>query len=47
MLSDAESREEQDGSEQKFVGGMMAKLWPIFVKVQQKTQKRNENEMLK
>ena len=26
--SDAELREEQDGSKQKFVGGMMAKLWP-------------------
>ena len=26
--SDAKSREEQDGSKQKFVGRMMAKLWP-------------------
>ena len=26
--SDAESREEQDGSKQKFVGRTMAKLWP-------------------
>ena len=28
--SDAESCEEQDGSKQKFMGRMMAKLWPIF-----------------
>ena len=27
-LSDAESREEQDGSKHKFVGGTTAKLWP-------------------
>ena len=25
---DAESREEQDGSKHKFVGGIMATLWP-------------------
>ena len=28
MPSDAESREEHDGSLQKFVGGRTAKLWP-------------------
>ena len=28
--SDAESREEQDDSKQKFVGGMTAKFWPNF-----------------
>ena len=26
--SDAESREEQDGSKHKFAGGTMAKIWP-------------------
>ena len=26
--SDAESREEQDGTKQKFLGRTMAKLWP-------------------
>ena len=26
--SDAESREEQDGSKHKFLGGTTAKLWP-------------------
>ena len=26
----AKSHEEQDSSKQKFVGGMTAKLWPIF-----------------
>ena len=26
--SDAESREEQDGSKHKFAGGTMAKVWP-------------------
>ena len=26
--SDAKAREEQDGSKQKFAGGMTAKLWP-------------------
>ena len=26
--SDAESREKQDGSKHKFVGGTMAKIWP-------------------
>ena len=26
--SDAESREEKDGSTHKFVGGLTAKLWP-------------------
>ena len=30
--SDAESREEQDDSKHKFVGGMTAKLWPDFHK---------------
>ena len=30
IQSDAESREEQDSSKQKFVGGTMAKLWPVF-----------------
>ena len=30
LRSDAESREEQHGSKQKFVGGMTAKLWPNF-----------------
>ena len=29
---DAESREEQDDSKHKFVGGMTAKLWPDFHK---------------
>ena len=27
-LSDAESREEQDGNKHKFVGGTTAKIWP-------------------
>ena len=30
LTSDAESCEEEDVGKQKFVGGMMAKLWPIF-----------------
>ena len=30
--SDAESREEQDDSKHKFVGGTTAKLWPDFHK---------------
>ena len=30
--SDAESHEEQDGSKHKFVGGMVAKLWPYLHK---------------
>ena len=30
--SDAESREEQDDSKHKFLGGMTAKLWPDFHK---------------
>ena len=44
--SDAESREEQDGSKQKFVGGMMSKLWPDLHQGVMKNTEENENERL-
>ena len=44
MPPDAESHEEQDGSKQKFLGGMTAKLWP---NLRQKIQKKNVNERFK
>ena len=42
--SDVESREEQDGSKHKVVGGTTAKLWPHLH--QGIIRKRNENESL-
>ena len=41
--SNAKSREEQDHTKQKFVGGLTAKLWPIVRQGVAKTCKRNEN----
>ena len=46
-LSDAESREEQDDNKHKFVGGMMAKLWPDFHKGVVIKTEENENERFK
>ena len=40
--SDVESREEQDGNKQKFVGGTMAKLWHDLRQDVAKSWKRNE-----
>ena len=42
MPLDAESCKEQDGSKHKFVGGMTAKLWPIFC---QGVAKKHSREM--
>ena len=42
--SDAESHEEQDGSKHKFVGEMVAKLWPDLC---QGITKNMENERFK
>ena len=46
-LSDAESHEEQDGREQKFVKGKMANLWPNFLLGVEKNMEENENERFK
>ena len=45
--SDAESREEQDGSKHKFLGRMTAKIWPNLQQGVAKNAKRNENERFK
>ena len=46
-LADAESREEQNGSKHKFVGGKAVMIWLHLRQGAAKPRKRNENERFK